>query len=155
MNASRDHHPHHVVIIGGGFAGLYAAKSLGVAPVRTTLVDKRNFHTVEDAIELRRRVLLAFEAAERETNPERRQALLTFVVVGGGATGVELSGALGELAHDTLRNDFRSINPAEAKILLLEGGDRILAGYPPELTCSSRDGSRPPWSHCSDSLSSN
>ena len=77
--------------------------------------------TVEDALEIRRRVLLAFEAAERETDPAARQAWFTFVVVGGGPTGVELAGALGEIANHTLRGDFRHIDPADATILLIEG----------------------------------
>jgi NADH dehydrogenase len=211
---------HHVVVIGGGFGGLYAVKSLKRARVRITLVDRRNFHlfqpllyqvatgglspaniaaplravlkrqkntevllaeavdfdvsnrrvllndgvvpydtlilatgtrhhyfghgewekdapalkTIEDATEIRRRILVAFEAAEREPDPKRRRALLTFVVVGGGPTGVELAGAIGELAHHTLRGNFHHINPADACILLLEGTDRILPTYPPELS---------------------
>jgi NADH dehydrogenase len=211
---------HHVVIIGGGFAGLYAAQALRHAPVKVTLVDRRNFHlfqpllyqvatgglspgdiasplravlnrqkntwvltaevvdidapqrkvvlrdgevfydtlivatgvrhhyfgheewaeeapglkTVEDALDIRRRILLAFEGAERETDPQMRRAWMTFVVVGGGPTGVELAGALGELAHNTLKNDFRNINPAEAKIVLIEGTDRVLPTYVPELS---------------------
>ena len=213
--------PHHVVIVGGGFGGLYAAKSLKRAPVRLTVVDRRNFHlfqpllyqvatgalspgeiasplrvvlkrhrntevwlgevididaeackltlsngrelgydtvifatgsshtyfgneqwaaiapglkTIEDATEIRRRILLAFESAEMEEDAERRRAWLTFVVVGGGPTGVELAGALGEIANDTLRCDFRSINPAEAQILLVENHDRVLPPYPPDLS---------------------
>ncbi|HEY9813756.1 MAG TPA: NAD(P)/FAD-dependent oxidoreductase [Candidatus Sericytochromatia bacterium] len=211
---------HHVVIIGGGFGGLYAAKSLKNAPVKVTLIDKRNFHlfqpllyqvatgtlspadisaplrgilsrnkntqvamgevldidpeqqklilqneelnydtlivatgvshhyfgneqwadvapglkTVEDALEMRRRIFMAFEAAEKESNPEKRRAWLTFVVVGGGPTGVELAGALAEIAYSTLKNDFRNIDTTEAQILLLEGMDRILPPYPPELS---------------------
>jgi NADH dehydrogenase len=213
----------HVVIIGGGFGGLYAAKALGRVPVQVTLIDKRNFHlfqpllyqvatgglspgdiasplravlnrykntrvligevtdlkpderkvllrdgelsydmlivatgvshfyfgrddwarhapglkTVEDATEIRRRIFLAFEAAEREIDPDKRRAWLTFVIVGGGPTGVELAGALGELAHNTLKHDFRSIDPAEAKILLLEGLERVLPTYPPELSAKA------------------
>jgi len=211
---------HHVVIVGGGFGGLYAAKTLTDAPVRVTLIDKRNFHlfqpllyqvatgglspgdiayplraafgrdknvsvvkaevvgiepemqkvvlrdgevsydslilatgvshhyfgneqwakdapglkTVENALEMRRRILLAFEAAERELDPEKRRAWLTFVVVGGGPTGVELAGALAELSRNTLKNEFREIDPSEATILLLEGVDRLLPPYPPELS---------------------
>lgn len=90
--------------------------------------------TIEDAIEIRRRVLLAFEAAEREPDPRARAAWLTFVVVGGGPTGVELAGALSELARDTLRHDFRSIDPAGSRILLVEGVDRVLPTYPPSLS---------------------
>ncbi len=211
---------HRVVIVGGGFGGLYAAQSLRRAPVRVTLIDRRNFHlfqpllyqvatgwlspadiasplrailkrqtnatvllaealgidsthrrvllrdgaveydtlvvatgsrhhyfgheqweslapglkTIEDATEIRRRVLLAFEAAERTTDPEQVQACLTFVIVGGGPTGVELAGALGEIARDTLKRDFRNINPADARILLLEAGERLLPSFPPELS---------------------
>jgi len=211
---------HRVVIIGGGFGGLYAAQQLGRSPFEVTLVDRRNFHlfqpllyqvatgglspadiasplravlnrqqntrvmqaevvdvdlqsrhvllqdgelpydslivaagavphyfgkpewersapslkTVEDALEIRRRVLRAFEHAESETDPEARRAWLTFVVVGAGPTGVELAGALGELAHHTLRRDFRSFNPGDTRVLLLEGADRVLPPYPPELS---------------------
>ncbi|MBK9168732.1 MAG: NAD(P)/FAD-dependent oxidoreductase [Bryobacterales bacterium] len=212
--------PHRVVIIGGGFGGLYAAKRLRGAPVDVTLVDRRNFHlfqpllyqvatgalspgeiasplryvlnqgrniqvlmanvadldvqerrvilsdgmagydtlivaagarhhyfgndhwedtapglkTIEDATEIRRRILLAFEAAEREADPARRRAWLTFVIVGGGPTGVELAGAIGEIANDTLRYDFHSINPAEANILLLESSGRVLGAYTDKLS---------------------
>ena len=212
----------HVVIVGGGFGGLYAAKSLKDAPVRVTLIDKRNFHlfqpllyqvatgtlspadiasplrvilskhkntqvlldkvvdidpeakkvfledkealdydalivatgvshhyfgndqwqddapglkTVEDALEMRRRIFTAFEAAEKETDPEKRQALLTFVVVGGGPTGVELAGAIAEIAHQSAKEDFHDIDTTQAKILLFEGMDRILPPYPEE--CSA------------------
>ncbi len=211
---------HRIVIVGGGFGGLYAAKSLGHAPAEVTLVDRRNYHlfqpllyqvatgalspgeiasplrnilsgnrntrvwlaevidldakarelileghklpydtlvfaagagnhyfghddwqmaapglkSVEDATEIRRRILSAFEAAEMESDPETRRAWLTFVLIGGGPTGVELAGALGEIANDTLRHDFRSINPAEARILLLEGSDRILSAFPADLS---------------------
>jgi NADH dehydrogenase len=209
----------HLVIIGGGFGGLTAAKRLKRAPVRVTLLDRRNFHlfqpllyqvaigglspaniavplrallkrqkntqvlladvvdidvvnrrvilsdgtipydtlvvaagarhhyfghgeweasapglkTIEDATEIRRRILLAFEAAERDSDPERRRAWMTFVVVGGGPTGVELAGALGELAHHTLRGNFQAIDPADARILLVEGVDRVLPTYVPRL----------------------
>jgi len=211
---------YHIVIVGGGFAGLYAAKSLRHAQAEVTLVDKRNFHlfqpllyqvatgwlspgdiasplravfhryknisvlmaevidvipdehklvlcdgelsydtliiaagtvpsyygndvwvpvapglkTIEDAIEIRRRILLAFEAAERETDPDKRNALLTFVIVGGGATGVELAGTIAELARVAIKDDFRSINPTKARIILIESTDRILPPYPPELS---------------------
>lgn len=215
----------HTVIVGGGFAGLRAARHLRRVPVDVTLVDRRNFHlfqpllyqvatgglspadiaaplravlkrqrrarvllgeavgvdaaarrvllrdggaldydtlvlaagarhhyfgrpewealapglkTVEDATEVRRRVLLAFEAAEREADPERRRALLTFVVVGAGPTGVELAGALAEIARETLRGDFRSFDPAGARVLLVEGGERVLPSYPPDLSERAR-----------------
>ena len=211
-----------VVIVGGGFAGLYAAKGLKRAPVHVTVVDRRNHHlfqpmlyqvataalnpsdianpirsilrrqkntdvllgevgvgrcgrarevlarrrreppydylvvatgarhsyfghdewerlapglkSLEDAVEIRNRVLLAFEEAEREIRPELRQALLTFVVVGGGPTGVELAGALAEIRNFALKRDFRQINPRDATVMLIEAGPRILASYPPELS---------------------
>ena len=216
----------NVVIIGGGFGGLYTAKDLNHTPVQVTLIDKRNFHlfqpllyqvatgilspadissplrlvlrqhkntkvlldhaidvdpqkkevilvnhepipydilvlatgvshhyfgndhweplapglkTIEDAIEVRRRIFMAFEAAEKETDPVKRQAWLTFVIVGGGPTGVELAGAIAEIAHGALRGDFRSIDPKEAKILLIEGLDRVLPPYPPELSAKAAE----------------
>ena len=209
-----------VVIVGGGFGGLYAARSLRRAAVDVTLIDRRNFHlfqpllyqvatgalspgeiasplryvlnrqkntrvllgevvdmdlanreliladaarvpydtvifatgathsyfghpewekfapglkTIEDATEIRTRILLAFERAERETDPEKRRADLAFVIVGGGPTGVELAGAIAEISHDTLKKDFRSINPADARIHLIEGADCLLPSYPPGL----------------------
>ena len=216
---------HRVLIVGGGFGGLYAAKELGRSPVDVTLVDRRNFHlfqpllyqvatgalapgeiaqplrsilrnqpnttvllgeaigiepntrrvilsdggpieydtlviatgasfsyfghdewaplapglkSIDDATEIRRRILIAFEAAEREADPGRRAGWMTFVVVGGGPTGVELAGALGEIAHDTLRRDFRSIDPSSARILLVEALDRVLPTYPPDRSSSAR-----------------
>lgn len=210
---------HHVVIVGGGFGGLYAAKTLSRAPVRVTLIDRRNFHlfqpllyqvatgglspaniasplrgifkrrrnirvcmgevtgfdprnrrvmlsdgaigydslivaagaanfyfgkeewrrhapglkTIEDATEIRRRILLAFEAAERETDPGKARELLTFVVVGGGPTGVELAGTLAEICRDTLRHEFWSIDPSRSRIILLEAAPRILPAFAPGL----------------------
>jgi NADH:quinone reductase (non-electrogenic) len=94
--------------------------------------------TIEDATNMRRRILLAFEAAERERDPERLRAWLTFVIVGAGPTGVELAGALGEIANDTLRHDFRDIDPSTAHIVLVEGADRILPTYPPHLSEAAR-----------------
>jgi len=214
---------HRVVIVGGGFGGLYAAQRLGKDSVEVTLVDRRNFHlfqpllyqvatgglspadiasplrsvlarqkntrvlqgevvdfdvdrrrvilrdgeleydtllvaagaashyfgradweeaapslkTVEDALEIRRRVLHAFEMAERETDPATRRAWLTFVVVGAGPTGVELAGALGELARHTLKHEFRSFDPSDARVLLLEGAGRVLPPYQPELSAAA------------------
>ncbi len=90
--------------------------------------------TVEDALEMRRRIFMAFEAAEKETDLEKRRGWLTFVIVGGGPTGVELAGAIAELAYSTLKKDFRNIDTAEAKIVLVEGMDRVLPPYPPELS---------------------
>ena len=211
----------HVVILGGGFAGLYAARRLGAAPVRVTMVDRRNHHLFQpmlyqvataalnpadiaapirsvlrkqkntevllaeasaidvstrrvyldddahltydylivatgarhsyfghdewetlapglkslgDALEIRRRVLLAFERAERETDPVRRREFLTFVIVGGGATGVEMAGAVAEIRQYALRRDFRHIDSREATVMLLEGGPRLLPTYPPSLS---------------------
>lgn len=93
--------------------------------------------TVEDAIELRKRILVAFEKAERETDPEKIRRLLTFVVVGGGPTGVELAGALAEIARDTLTHEFRAIDPSRARILLLEGSPHVLAAYPADLSAKA------------------
>ncbi len=90
--------------------------------------------SLDDATLIRRRVLLAFEQAESTTDPERRQRLLTFILIGAGPTGVEMAGALAELAHATLSRDFRSINPRTARILLIEAGPRILAGFPATLS---------------------
>ena len=215
--------PHEVVIIGGGFGGLNATQALRRAPVKVTLLDRRNHHlfqpllyqvatgglspaniasplrailkrqrnvqvllaeateidvanhrvvlsdgevsydtlvvatgarhhyfgndqweqfapglkTIEDALEIRRRVLLAFEAAERESDPDELRSWLTFVIIGAGPTGVELAGALSEIAHDTFKRDFRSINPADAEILLLDGADRVLPTYPPALSAKA------------------
>jgi len=94
--------------------------------------------TLEDAIEIRRRILIAFEAAEREADPERRREWMTFVLVGGGPTGVELGGSLGEIARDTLRRDFRAIDPGEARIVLIEALDRVLPPYPADRSRSAQ-----------------
>jgi NADH dehydrogenase len=94
--------------------------------------------TVEDATDMRRRILLAFETAEREPDPDKLRAWMTFVIVGGGPTGAELAGALGEIANDTLRRDFRNIDPSKARIILVEGTDRVLPVYPPQLSESAR-----------------
>lgn len=93
--------------------------------------------TIEDATEIRSRILRAFECAEREPDAVERRAWLTFVIVGGGPTGVELAGALGEIANDTLRHDFRSIDPAEAIILLVEGADRVIPAFAPDLSAKA------------------
>jgi NADH:ubiquinone reductase (H+-translocating) len=211
----------HVVIIGGGFGGLSAARALKSAPVNVTLIDRRNFHlfqpllyqvatgslspgeiaaplrsvlssqvnatvllgevvnisprtnsiqladgailqydflivaagaqssyygheewrewapslkSIEDATEIRHKILYAFEVAERISDPAVRASWLTFVVVGGGATGVELAGAIGEIARQTLRNDFRSIHPEEARIILMDGAPRVLMPFPEDLS---------------------
>jgi NADH dehydrogenase len=216
--------PKHVVILGAGFGGLPAARALRRAPVRVTLIDRRNHHlfqpllyqvataalspseiaapirsilrrqknttvvlgevrsidtrgkvvilsqgeihydflivatgathsylghdewaeyapglkSIEDALEIRRRVLLAYEAAELEPDPERRQEWLTFVIVGAGPTGVELAGALAEISRHTLARDFRNFDPTQARILLLEALPSILPSYPPVLCAKAK-----------------
>jgi NADH dehydrogenase len=94
--------------------------------------------TIEDATDMRARILLAFEAAERETDPKKLKEWMTFVIVGAGPTGAELAGALGEIANDTLKHDFRRINPTEAQIILVEGTDRVLPSYPAKLSKAAR-----------------
>lgn len=213
--------PPHVLIVGGGFAGLWAARALAGAPVRITLVDRRNHHlfqpllyqvataglsapdiaaplrhilrrqanvevrlaevthidvttrrawlgtqeslafdylllatgathayfgheewaryapglkTLDDALHLRRQLLLAFERAEAEADPQRRDAWLSFGIVGGGPTGVELAGTLAEIARHTLKHEFRNIDPSHARIRLIEAGPRILSSFPPDLS---------------------
>ncbi len=212
---------HRVVIVGGGFGGLYCARALGREPIDVTLIDRRNFHlfqpllyqvatgglspaniasplrsilrrdpnvrslwaevtgfdaanrlvltkdgekvpydslvlatgsthhyfghdewaalapglkTIEDATEIRQRVLAAFERAEREPDQAARKRLLTFVVVGGGPTGVEMAGTTAELARVTLRRDFRSIDPAAARVVLVEGQPRVLPTFVEKLS---------------------
>src|SRR6202030_2735360 len=93
---------------------------------------------IDDATAMRGRILLAFEAAEREQNPEKLRAWMTFVIVGAGPTGAELAGALGEIAHDTLVHDFRDIDPTQTRIILVEGTDRALPSYPPKLSEAAR-----------------
>jgi NADH dehydrogenase len=93
---------------------------------------------IDDATAMRGRILLAFEAAERERDPEKLRAWMTFVIVGAGPTGAELAGALGEIAHDTLRHDFRAIDPSQTRIILVEGTDRALPTYPPKLSEAAR-----------------
>jgi len=213
--------PHHVVIVGAGFGGLEATYRLAGAPVRITLIDRRNHHlfqpllyqvataslatseiawpiryllrnrpevttlfatvsgvdaanrrvlledggevnydtlilatgarhayfghdeweqwapglkTLEDATTVRRRILVAFERAERETDPVRRAARLTFVIIGAGPTGVELAGTIADLARDTLPRDFRNIDTRKARVVLIEAGPRVLAGFPDDLS---------------------
>jgi NADH dehydrogenase len=93
--------------------------------------------TLDDALEIRRRILIAFERAERESDAAKRAAWLTFVVIGGGPTGVELAGTLAEIARHTLTDEFRAIDPAQAQVLLLEGGSRILNTYPETLSAKA------------------
>ncbi|MBI1389265.1 MAG: NAD(P)/FAD-dependent oxidoreductase [bacterium] len=95
--------------------------------------------TIEDATEMRRRIFVAFESAEREDDPELRRQWLNFVIVGGGPTGVELAGAVSELAYHTLVNDFRTIDPKETRIVLAEGAPRLLPPYPEELSKNAED----------------
>ncbi len=94
--------------------------------------------TLDDALEIRRRLLLAFERAERETDPARRRPWLSFAIIGGGATGVEMAGTLAEIARHTLRGEFRRFDSREARIVLLEGAERVLPGFPPELSDKAR-----------------
>jgi NADH dehydrogenase len=93
--------------------------------------------TLEDAVEIRRRILIAFERAERETDAARRARLLTFCVIGGGATGVELAGSISELARNVLARDFRAIDPKQTRVILLEGGERVLPAFTPDLSASA------------------
>ena len=93
--------------------------------------------SLEDALEIRRRILLAFENAEREPDPRKRKRLLTFLLVGGGPTGAELAGAIGEISRHELKNDFRAIDPGEARIVLAEAGPRLLPTFPPELAAKA------------------
>ena len=94
--------------------------------------------TLDDAIEIRRRILLAFERVERESAAERRRAWLTFAVVGAGPTGVELAGTLAEIARHTLRNEFRRFDSRDARVVLIEGAERVLPTYPPDLSEKAR-----------------
>ena len=94
--------------------------------------------SLEDAVELRRRILLAFEFAEKTTDEEARKAAMTFVVIGGGPTGVEMAGAIAEISRYTLAKDFRHIDPSKARVILIEGTSRLLAAYPPDLSESAR-----------------
>ena len=101
--------------------------------------------TIEDATEMRRRIFSAFESAERETDAAKIRAWLTFTIVGGGPTGVELAGALADIANKTLTHDFRSIDPADARILLVEASDRILSTYPEDLSSNSAKFFKQSW----------
>src|SRR6476469_6171453 len=94
--------------------------------------------SLEDAVELRRRILLAFEFAEKTTDEAARKAAMTFVVIGGGPTGVEMAGAIAEISRYTLAKDFRHIDPSKARVILIEGAPRLLAAYPPDLSESAR-----------------
>jgi NADH dehydrogenase len=94
--------------------------------------------SLEDAVELRRRILMAFEYAEKITDEKARREAMNFVIIGGGPTGVELAGAIAEISRHTLARDFRHINPSEARVILIEGDSRLLAAYPPDLSESAR-----------------
>jgi NADH:ubiquinone reductase (H+-translocating) len=93
--------------------------------------------SLEDALEIRRRILMAFEFAEKTQDPEARTAAMNFVIVGGGPTGVEMAGAIAEIARETLAKDFRHIDPSTARVILVEGGKRVLAAYPEDLSASA------------------
>ena len=93
--------------------------------------------SLEDAVEIRRRILLAFEFAEKTTDPEARAAAMNFVVIGGGPTGVEMAGAIAEIARETLAKDFRHIDPSTARVILVEGDKRVLSAYPEDLSASA------------------
>jgi NADH dehydrogenase len=120
-------------IVATGVETSYYGKDEAWAPLAPGL------KTLEDALDIRQRVLLAFEQAERETDVARRHAHLTFVVVGGGPTGVEMAAAIAELRRYTLARDFRHIDPREATVMLLEGGPRILPTYPEQLSAVAKD----------------
>ncbi len=118
------------LIVATGATHSYFGKDWGqVAP---------GLKSIEDALEIRRRIFLAYEAAERESDPAAQNEWLTFAVVGGGPTGVELAGALGEIGLHTLANDFRSIDPTQVKVVLFEGTDRVLGTYPPKLSAAAK-----------------
>lgn len=129
-----DHHDHalrydHLVLAVGAATSYFGHDDwAGLAP---------GLKTLDEAIEIRRRVLLAFEEAEREEDPARQSALLTFVVVGGGATGVEMAGALSELSRFVLRSEFRRIHPEATRVVLVEGGDRLLPSFHETLSASA------------------
>src|SRR5438132_3455933 len=95
--------------------------------------------SVEEATAIRHKILYAFERAERSSSDEEARAWLTFIIVGAGATGMELAGALAEIANETLKRDFRKINPREARIILMEGGNRVLAAYPEDLSTRAEE----------------
>src|SRR5207302_6719392 len=93
--------------------------------------------SLEDAIELRRRLLMAFEYADKIQDDAARKAAITFVIIGGGPTGVEMAGAIAEIARFTLAKDYRHINPSDARVIVVEGGDRLLGGFPEDLSASA------------------
>ena len=110
------------------------ARSTPISATTTGSRSRPGLKTLEDATAMRRRLLMAFERAELETDPDKRRALLTFVIIGAGPTGVELAGAIIELARITLRDDFRTIQSEEARVVLIEAGPRVLANFKPEMS---------------------
>ncbi len=124
--------PYDYLIVATGVTHSYFGHEADWAPHAPGL------KTLDDALEIRRRVLLAFERAETEPDPAQRAAWLTFVIVGGGPTGVELAGTLAEIAHHTLRHEFRRIDPTSARVVLVEAGPAVLSSFPPTLSASGR-----------------
>jgi NADH:ubiquinone reductase (H+-translocating) len=122
--------PYDTLIVAAGAKTTYFAKDQW-APIAPSLKN------IEDSTKLRARLLSAFEEAEKETDPERRRALLTFLIVGGGPTGVELAGALSEIANDALKEDFRSFDPEDTRIVILDAGQRILSSFSEKLSRSA------------------
>ncbi len=123
--------PYDILVIAAGSTHHYFGKDSEWEPIAPGL------KSIEDATEIRRNVLSAFEAAEREPDPEKRKQLMTFAVVGGGPTGVEMAGAIAELAHITMRKDFRAIDPAECRVLLIEGQTRVLPMFHESLSAKA------------------
>ena len=123
--------PYDSLVIAAGARHFYFGHEDSWEPVAPGL------KSLEDAIRIRHKILYAFEAAERETDPEARRRWLTFVIVGAGPTGVELAGALAEIANDSLRHDFRSIHPEDSRILLLDTSPRVLTAFPESLSAAA------------------
>src|SRR5436309_15805263 len=123
----RTHLPYDTMIVGGGSQYSY----FGHDDWRPNAPELKS---LEGALDIRSRVLSAFEAAEVEADPEERKAWLTFVVAGAGPTGVEMAGQIAELARDTLRGDFRAIDPRHGRVLLVEAAERVLTSFPPSLS---------------------
>lgn len=144
--ADGEHVPFDTLVVAAGSTHHYFGKDAEWEPLATGL------KTIEDATEIRRGVLGAFERAERTTDAEERKRALTFVVVGGGPTGVEMAGSIAELARQTLRRDFRAINPGTARVILIENSDRVLQTFHPKLSAYSvkslRDIGVDPWLNC-------
>ena len=141
----------HVVIVGGGFAGLAACKALAGADLRVTLIDKRNYNLLQPLlyqvstglvapgdVTVPLRLLLAMEEAEQTPEAGKRRLLQSVVVVGGGPTGCELAGSVSELLRHALARDFRQLEPGDTRILLVDPGDRLLRGMHPDLGAGAR-----------------